>query len=199
MIEPFIHFLTIISNCSICSFVSLTLSTLDLITEAGRGIFLFFYSQKSIDINFIYQSVDLIQELDSKKRKIRSFRGFFLYALEIMAAGNEVEVLKTNLQPFFWRKVKNIIQQNKKGALQEFLFGAQTARGSSSMSSAPLEEMIKNLQNQLDSLQQRVIHLENQIIVKDRKLNVLSEAQNIRFKTSSNSGQAGLYLEGPKR
>ena len=41
------------------------------------------YAQQSIDINFLYQSVDVIQELDSKQRKIRSLRGFFLYALEI--------------------------------------------------------------------------------------------------------------------
>jgi hypothetical protein len=81
--------------------------------------------QKSIDINFLYQSIDVIQELDSKQRKVRSFRGFFLYALEIMQMGENYEILKTNLQPFFWRKVKNIIRQNKKPAFQEFLFGSQ--------------------------------------------------------------------------
>ena len=66
----------------------------------------------------------MIQELDSKKRKIRSLRGFFLYALEIMETGKDYEILSTNLQPFFWRKVKTIIRQNKKGALLEFLFGS---------------------------------------------------------------------------
>jgi len=40
-----------------------------------------------------------------------------------MEKGEDYEILKTNLQPFFWRKVKNIIRQNKKDALLEFLFG----------------------------------------------------------------------------
>ena len=34
--------------------------------------YLFLYAQKSIDIDFLYHSVDVIQELDSKQRKIRS-------------------------------------------------------------------------------------------------------------------------------
>ena len=42
-----------------------------------------------------------------------------------MQMGENYEILKTNLQPFFWRKVKNIIRQNKKPAFQEFLFGSQ--------------------------------------------------------------------------
>jgi hypothetical protein len=77
--------------------------------QVDQKYYLFFYSQKSIDIHFLYQSVGVIQELDSKQRKIRSFRGFFLYALEILENGKDYEILETNLQPFFWRKVKNII------------------------------------------------------------------------------------------
>ena len=45
-----------------------------------------------------------------------------------MENGKDYQILETNFQPFFWRKVKNIIQQNKKnkkGALDEFLFGSQ--------------------------------------------------------------------------
>jgi len=41
--------------------------------------------------------VEVIEELDSKQRKIRSLRGFFLYALEIMEKGEDYEILKTNL------------------------------------------------------------------------------------------------------
>ncbi len=124
------------------------------------------YAQKSIDINFLYQSIDVIQELDSKQRKIRSFRGFFLYALEIMQMGENYEILKTNLQPFFWRKVKNIIRQNQKAALQEFLFGSDS--GESYQGSSPrvkiLEDQIKALQNQIDSLQEKIIQLEQEAI-----------------------------------
>ena len=39
--------------------------------QVDQKYYLFLYSQKSIDINFLYQSVDVIQELDSKQRKIR--------------------------------------------------------------------------------------------------------------------------------
>jgi hypothetical protein len=61
------------------------------------------YEQKliDIDIDFFYTSIDVIQELDRRQRKISSLRGFFLYALEIMRVAKDVEVLKTNLQPFF--------------------------------------------------------------------------------------------------
>jgi hypothetical protein len=48
--------------------------------QVDRNYYLFLYAQKSMEIDFIYQSIHLIQELDSKQRKIRSFRGFFLYA-----------------------------------------------------------------------------------------------------------------------
>ena len=84
--------------------------------KVDQNYYLFVYAQQSIDINLLYQSVEIIQELDYKQRKIRSFRGFFLYALEILENGKDYEILQTNLQPFFWRKVKNIIRQNKKSA-----------------------------------------------------------------------------------
>ena len=93
--------------------------------QVDHKYYLFFYSQKSIEIDFLSQSVNVLQELDSKQGKIRSMRGFFLYALEILETGKDYEILQTNLQPFFWRKVKNIIRQNKKAAFQEFLFGSQ--------------------------------------------------------------------------
>ena len=96
--------------------------------QVDQNYYLFFYSQKSIDIHFLSQFVDVIQELDSKQRKIRSLRGFFLYALEIIENAQDYEILSTNLQPFVWRKVKNIIRQNKKAAFQEFLFGSDTMR-----------------------------------------------------------------------
>ena len=46
--------------------------------QVDQNYYLFVYSQKSIDINFLYQSIHLIQELDSKQRKIRFLRGYFL-------------------------------------------------------------------------------------------------------------------------
>ena len=109
----------------------------------------------------------MIQELDSKQRKIRSLRGFFLYALEIIENAQDYEILSTNLQPFFWKKVKNIIRQNKKGALLEFLFGSDNGRGDSYQSSSPtvkiLEDQIQALKNQINSLQQKIIQLESKL------------------------------------
>ena len=131
--------------------------------QVDQKYYLFFYSQKSIDIHFLYQSVDVIQELDSKQRKIRSFRGFFLYALEILENGRDYEILETNLQPFFWRKVKNIIRQNKKAALQEFLFGSQESIASTEIQN-DLKDKIESLENQVDSLQQKVIQLEAKLM-----------------------------------
>ena len=121
--------------------------------QADQKYYLFFYSQKSIDIDLIDPFIHILQELDTKQRQIRSFRGFFLYALEIMETGKDYEILETNLQPFFWRKVKNIIRQNKKAVLLEFLLGSQESRGYSSIGSIPshfvhtLEEKIQTLQD----------------------------------------------------
>ena len=81
-----------------------------------------------------------------------------------MQTGKDFEILSTNLQPFFWRKVKNIIRQNKKGALQEFLFGSQLNHSiNHSDSQNDLQEKIQILQNQLNSLQQKVINLETKV------------------------------------
>lgn len=159
--------------------------------KVDQNYYLFVYAEQSIDINLLYQSVEIIQELDYKQRKIRSFRGFFLYALEILENGKDYEILQTNLQPFFWRKVKNIIRQNKKSALQEFLFGKNDDSKLDNQTSNPrikiLEDQIQNFSNQVDSLQQKIIQLEhNQNILRETNLNVFSEPSKIDFKTSSN-------------
>ena len=148
------------------------------------------YSQNSIDINFLYQSIDVIEELDSKQLKIRSFRGFFLYALEIIEKGKDYEILQTNLQPFFWRKVKTIIRQNQKGALLEFLFGEyanrKTGNKGSDLVFEQMEKKMETLQNQVNSLEQKIIQLEhNQNIVRERNLNVVSGGSKMDFKASS--------------
>ena len=80
------------------------------------------------------------------------------------------EILKTNLQPFFWRKVKNIIRQNKKAALQEFLFGSDS--GESYQGSSPrvkiLEDQIQALQKSYDALRSQVESLQQKIIQLDK-------------------------------
>ena len=157
--------------------------------QVDQNYYLFVYSQKSIDINFVYQSVEIIQELDSKQRKIRSLRGFFLYALEIMEKGlsagsarKDHEILQTNLQSFFWKQVHNIIRQNKKGALQEFLFGSEVTRMGSTYgrgevytildtsSSPALDAKIQTLQKSYDALRSQVQSLQQKVIQLEAKL-----------------------------
>ena len=55
-----------------------------------------------------------------------------------------------------------IIQQNKKAALQEFLFGSQG-------STDQIEEKIQNLQDQVNSLVEQVERLEERVIHLDNK------------------------------
>jgi hypothetical protein len=129
-----------------------------------QNYYLFLYAQKPIQIDFLYQEIDVIQELDSKKRKIRSLRGFFLYALEIIQNAENYEISQTNLQPFFWRKVKNIIRQNKKGALLEFLFGKDEYKKSNHQgSTSHLQDQIANLQNSYEVLRSQVERLQDRI------------------------------------
>ena len=130
--------------------------------KVDQKYYLFLYAQRPIDINSIYQSVDIIQELDTRQRKLRSFRGFLLYALEIMETGKDFEILSTNLQPFFWKKVRAIIKQNQKTALLRFLFRSEPIDGDTVAEIQSLKETMKALQNQVNSLQQKVIDLESE-------------------------------------
>jgi len=129
--------------------------------------YLFFYGQKSIDIDLIDPFIDIIEELDTKERKIRSLRGFFLYVLEIMENGKDLQILRTNLKPSFWRNLKTILRQNKKAVLLEFLFGSQkislTNDADSEKRVKALENQVQILQNQVNSLQDRISDLENEL------------------------------------
>ena len=128
--------------------------------QVDQKYYLFFYGQKSIDIDLIDPFIHILEELDTKQRKIRSLRGFFLYVLEIMDNRKDLEILITNLKASFWRKLKTILRQNKKEVLLRFLFGSQQQ--------SDVEEKIQILENQVSSLQRRIIaletKLENQII-----------------------------------
>ena len=79
-----------------------------------------------------------------------------------MDSGKDLEILTTNLQPSFWRNLKTILRQNKKSVLLAFLFGSQDSMASTNPQNQ-LEEIIRNLQNQVSSLQQRTSALENKL------------------------------------
>ena len=171
--------------------------------QVDQNYYLFFYRQTPIDLQFLYPFVDVIQELDFKQRKIRSLRGFFLYALETIENGKDYEILHTNLQPFFWRKVKNIIRQNKKSALQEFLFGEEADNNYDNKGSNPkikiLKDQIQNLQNQVNSLQQKVIQLEDRVQHNSKDLlsdatQPLESSKTIQHDNSTMNGKKGPYL-----
>jgi hypothetical protein len=78
-------------------------------------------AEKSFDKDFLYKVLTGIRELNTKQRRIRSFRGFLIYALEIQKQGNNFEILKTNLKSYFWKEIENIIRQNRKPILLNFL------------------------------------------------------------------------------
>lgn len=129
--------------------------------QVDQKYYLFLFNKEVIEIDFLDATAHFIEELDSKQRKIRSLRGFLLYALEIMENGEDSKILSTNLSPFFWKKVKTTIRQNKKGALEEFLFGSQLKQSIHDASfQENFDEKIRTLQNQVHSLQDTVIRLE---------------------------------------
>jgi len=154
--------------------------------QIDPNYYLFFYGQTSIDIDLIEPVITIIEELDRKQRKLQSLRGFFLYALETMENGKDLQILRTNLQPSFWRTLKTILRQNKKAVLLEFLFGSQKI---SSTTDADIEKKFKALENNLNSLQEKVIHLENQILAEKGSRNVLLDATRIPLKAGEPSEQ----------
>ena len=163
--------------------------------QVEQKYYLFFYSQKSIDIDLIEQFIDILEELDTKQRKIRSLRGFFLYALEIIQSTDNYQILKTNLKPSFWRNLRTILRQNKKIVLLQFLFG----RGYSSLpSSSHLEDQIQTLQNQVDSLHQKIIELESKLENPKYALSEpsqpLESSKTIQHDNSTMNGKKGPYL-----
>ena len=164
--------------------------------QVDQNSYLFFYGETTIDIDLIDPHIHILEELDRKQRKIRSLRGFFLYAQEIIGSKEDSQILKTNLKPFFWRKLKNILRQNKKAVLQEFLFGNHQGSNGSKLnltgSNPDLEVLIQNLQNQVNSLQDRIVELENQSLERERNLNILSEAPR-RSKIGSSTLEQGNY------
>jgi hypothetical protein len=127
--------------------------------------YLFFYGKKEKfdSIDHLYKTITIIEELDTKKRKIRSVRGFFLYAVEILESTSEgnIQVLKTNLPFFFWKRVKNVMRQNHKGLLLDFLFGASEMSIANEGNS--LEQTIQDLQIEVLNLKKKLEKVEHTI------------------------------------
>ena len=135
--------------------------------QVEEKYYILIFSEEPFDPEFLYSLLVIIKSLDTKKRKIRSIRGFLIYALEILNQGSESKILKTNLKPYFWTEVENLLRQNKKSILNNFLFP-------NSLSSSETTE------NKLNFLEEKIISLENKISLESK---IDSSAQS-NFKSS---------------
>ena len=134
--------------------------------KSNKFYYLFVYGKNDLfnHFNKILSSLVVIEELDTKKRKIRSIRGFLLQALEIIQDEKQIKVFKTNFQPLFWNRVQTVIRQNKKNGLLEFLFGFSNS---------------SNLDDDQESKQviKKMETLENKIRLLEEKIDRLSESE----------------------
>jgi hypothetical protein len=131
--------------------------------RVNQVYYLFFYGKKEKfdSIDYLYETITIIEELDTKKRRIRSLSGFFLYGLEILESTNQenIQVLKTNLPSLFWKRVKKIIRQNQKGLLHHFLFGAPEMSIINEGNS--LEQAVQELQIEMLSIKKKLEKFEH--------------------------------------
>jgi hypothetical protein len=116
-------------------------------------------------MDYLYRTITIIEELDTKKRRLRSMRGFFLYAVEILESTNQenIQVLKTNLHVLFWKRVKNVMRQNNKGLLLRFLFETSEISITNESKSNSLEQTIQDLQIEMLNLKKKLEKFENTV------------------------------------
>jgi hypothetical protein len=114
-------------------------------------------------LSFCYEKLQILEELNKKQRKLRSLRGFLLYVLEILEMKGEenITVLKTNFPPLFWKRVKDMIRQSKKRGIIELLF--ETSNSSRKSFNTGVEDELKNLQNEVNLLKNKIEKLETYI------------------------------------
>jgi hypothetical protein len=118
--------------------------------------YLLIFGQNDLDLRSLDQSLIIIQRLTRRKRKLRSIRGFFIYALEIIKSGKSVQqfgIIETNLNYFFWDDIEEIVRKNQKSTLIKFLFKEKTKN----------QEKILDVQRTIKSLENRVQKLEKEL------------------------------------
>jgi hypothetical protein len=119
--------------------------------------FLLVYGKKdeksNIDTEFFLKSIDVIEELNKRKRRLRSIRGFLLYALEIINSyNNSLNIIRTNFRPLFWQRLPLILRQNKKNYLLHFLFPNTNNQNITSKKDDNLEKEILDLKKELKNI-----------------------------------------------
>jgi hypothetical protein len=120
--------------------------------------YIFLYGKNSNYLEILESDPIIIQELNTKKRKIRSVRGFLLHALDLIQDENSIKILQTNFRPRFWSTLKDVLKQNKKNCLLEFLFQPSKAVNLSS-EQKQLEKQIETMEEQMLSLKEKVKRL----------------------------------------
>ena len=126
--------------------------------QSNKVYYIFVYGESHLSNFFksILPYLVVIEELDTKKRKIRSIRGFLLYALEIIKDEKLITVLETNFQPLFWSRLKDVLRQNKQGFLVRFLFESSNSTPDQKLGQLLDEKMeiqtlvIKDLQEKME-------------------------------------------------
>lgn len=74
-----------------------------------------------------------------------------------MDNNQNTEFLYTNLKPYFWSDIANVIRQNKNSKLLQFLFGNDTLNYDSD--------------GRINYLEERIIHLETELkLIKGKKI-----------------------------
>ena len=111
--------------------------------------YLFLYYENNESTFSLPDNVCIVNILDKKKRRLRSLRGFLLYALEIIGS-EEIQILATNLQPLFWQKIKNVLAQNRTDLLVNFALNQSTS-------------IDLSLQIQINEMQLEILKLKQEI------------------------------------
>lgn len=76
--------------------------------QIDQNYYILVFAKEAFEPDFLYKFLTIIQELNTKKQVIRSFRGFFIYALEIINQGRDFQILETNMKPYFWTEIGGV-------------------------------------------------------------------------------------------
>lgn len=156
--------------------------------QVDDNYYLFLYSEKKVDIEFLYHLISIKKYLNKQKRRLRSFRGYFLYALEIQRTG-DLKVLKTNLNYTFWSDIDSVLRQNRRDLLLQFLF------------EKPFEN---NFNEKIDSrlILQKIETIETNFTLLKPEEKVLKSVDNVKFRDLnliSNEEMEIIILEGAEK
>lgn len=136
--------------------------------------YIFIYGKTETETDSFLSSLEIITELNTKKRKIRSLRGYILHVLSYIEDETSLTVLSTNLQPRFWVKVKDVIKQNKKDGLLNFLLSVTD----NNQKNSELTQQIEDMKNEIFLLKKNIEMLNVSGKLEEKK-NVILDIESI--------------------